>query len=177
MKKISALLCAVAMVLSVAACGGNSESDKAKANIKASVLKNNASVAGGSKLTDKQAECFANGLVDKVGVDKLKKYKLINSNLQIIQNANPTNMSAADADATAGVITSCVDMKQLILDQINSQSSGKLSATQTKCISDAIDTSAITKGLSATFQGKSSNPMQAMQGALMKCVLGGSSGQ
>lgn len=175
MKKISALLCAVAMVLSVAACGGNSESDKAKANIKASVLKNNASVAGGSKLTDKQAECFANGLVDKVGVDKLKKYKLINDKLEIIQNANPTNMTSGDADATAGVITKCVDMKKLITDQINNSAQTKLTAAQSKCIDDAIDEDTIRKGLSASFQGKSTNPLAGMQAGLLKCVTGASS--
>jgi hypothetical protein len=172
MRKISALLCAV-LLLSLAACG-NSEDDKAKANIKASVLKNNSSVAGGSKLTEKQAECFADGLVDKVGVDKLKKYKLIDAKLQIIQDANPTDMSADDADATAGVITGCVDMQKLITDQINSSAQTKLTDAQTKCINDAIDEDAITKGLSASFQGKSDNPMADMQGALMKCVLGGS---
>lgn len=171
MKRISALLCALALALSVSGCA-NSESDKAKANIKASVLKNNSSVAGGSKLTDKQAECFANGLVDKVGVDNLKKYKLINDKLEINQSANPTNMSADDADATAEVITGCVDMKKLITDQINANAQTKLTDAQTKCITDAVDTDAIKKGLSASFQGKSSNPMSDMQGALMKCVLG-----
>jgi len=172
MKKMTALLCAV-LLLGLSACG-NSEDDKAKENIKASVLKSNSSVAGGSKLTEKQAECFADGLVDKVGVDKLKKYKLIDSNLKINDDANPTNMSADDADATAGVITDCVDMKKLITDQINGQSGTKLTDAQTKCISDAIDEDKIKDGLSASFQGKSDNPMSDMQGALMKCVLGGS---
>ncbi|MDX6323896.1 MAG: hypothetical protein QOK15_250 [Nocardioidaceae bacterium] len=172
MRKFWAVLCTV-LLLSAAACG-SSDDDKAKANIKASVLKDNASVAGGSKLTDKQASCFADGLVDKVGVDKLKKYKLIDSKLQIIKNANPTNMSADDADATAGVITSCVDMTKLITDQINSSAQTKLTAAQTKCIQGAINEDAIKKGLSSSFQGKSDNPMADMQGALMKCVLGGS---
>jgi hypothetical protein len=172
MRKFSAVLCTV-LLLTAAGCG-NSESDKAKANIKASVLKDNSSVAGGSKLTDKQAQCFADGLVDKVGVDKLKKYKLIDSNLKIIKDANPTNMSADDADATAGVITGCVDMTKLITDQINSSAQTKLTDAQSKCITDAIDEDAIKKGLSASFQGKSDNPMSDMQGAMMKCVMGSS---
>jgi hypothetical protein len=173
MRKFFAVLCAV-LLLSLAACG-SSEDDKAKANIKASVLKSQSSVAGGSKLTDAQAECFADGLVDNVGVDKLKKYKLINDKLEIIQNANPTNMTADDADATAGVITKCVDMKKLITDQINSSAQTKLTAAQSKCIDDAIDEDTIRKGLSASFQGKSTNPLAGMQAGLLKCVTGASS--
>jgi hypothetical protein len=172
MRKISAVLCAV-LLMSLAACG-NSEDDKAKANIKASVLKDSSSVAGGTKLTENQAQCFADGMVDDVGVDKMKKYKLLDDNLEIIKDASPTDMSADDADATAGVITKCVDMKKLITDQINSSTQTKLTDTQSKCISDAIDEDAITKGLSASFQGKSDNPMSDMQGALMKCVMGSS---
>jgi hypothetical protein len=175
MRKISAVLCAV-LLMSLAACG-SSDDDKAKANIKASVLKDSSGVAGGSKLTDQQAQCFADGMVDDVGVDKMKKYKLLDDNLKIIKDASPTNMSADDADATAGVITKCVDLKKLITDQINSSTQTKLTDTQSKCISDAIDEDAIRKGLSASFQGKTSNPMSDMQGALMNCVTGGSSTQ
>jgi hypothetical protein len=173
MRTMSAVLCAV-LLLSLAACG-TSEQDKAKENIKASVLKDNASVAGGTKLTEDQARCFADGMVDDLGVDKMKKYKLLDDNLEIIRNASPTDMSADDADATAGVITKCIDMKKLITDQINTQSQRKLTGAQSKCVSDAIDEDAIRKGLSASFQGKSDNPMSDMQGALMKCVMAGSS--
>ena len=175
MRKISAVLCAV-LLMSLAACG-NSDDDTAKANIKASVLKDSSGVAGGSKLTEAQAQCFADGMVDDVGVDKMQKYKLLDDNLKIIKDASPTNMSAGDADATAGVITKCVDLKKLITDQINSSTQTKLTDTQSKCISDAINEDAIRKGLSASFQGKSDNPMSDMQGALMKCVMPGSSTQ
>ena len=170
MTKTTTALCAL-LLFSLSACGSSDE-DTAKENIKASVLKENASVAGGTKLSEKQAECFADGMVDDVGVDKMKKYKLLDDDLKIIKDANPTDMSEDDADATAAVITGCVDMKSLITDQINASAKTDLTDEQSKCIDDAIDEDTIEKGLSASFQGKSDNPMADMQGALFACVMG-----
>ena len=170
MKKTVSAACVV-LLISLSACG-NSEDDKAKENIKASVLETNTGVAGGAKLTEKQAECFADGMVDDVGVDKMKKYKLLDDDLKIVKDANPTDMSEDDADATAAVITGCVDMKSLITDQINASAKTDLTDEQAKCVDEAIDEDTIEKGLSASFQGKSDNPMADMQGALFACVMG-----
>ncbi len=171
MRKTAAALCAT-LLISLSACG-SSEDDEAKESIKASVLEENASVAGGTKLTDDQAECFANGMVDDVGVEDMQKYKLLDKDLKIIRDADPTDMSQEDADATANVIVSCVDMKKLITDQINTNAQTDLTDEQTACVDDAIDEEAIKDGLSASFQGESANPMADMQGALMQCVAGG----
>ncbi|CAA9323351.1 MAG: hypothetical protein AVDCRST_MAG34-1572 [uncultured Nocardioidaceae bacterium] len=171
MKKTVTALCAT-LLISLSACG-NSEDDKAKENIKASVLEGDASVAGGAKLTDEQAECFANGMVDDVGVADMQKYKLLNDDLEIAQDATPTDMSQGDADATADVIVRCVDMKKLITDQINTTAETDLDAEQAACVDEAINEDAIKEGLSATFQGKSANPMTDMQGALLACISGG----
>jgi hypothetical protein len=170
MKKTMSAIC-LTLLVSLSACG-NSDDDKAKENIKSSVLNENASVAGGAKLSEKQADCFANGMVDDVGVEAMQKYKLLDKDLKIIKDANPTDMSEDDADATAEVITGCVDMKALITDQINASAKTDLTDKQSKCIDDAIDEDTIKKGLSASFQGKSDNPMADMQGALFACVMG-----
>ncbi len=168
MKKLAAAACAAMFLLT--ACGGGDD-DKAKENIKASLLEENSSVVGETKLTEEQAECFSDGIVDEVGVDKLKEYKLLNDDLEIIEDAEPTDMSEDDAKAMAGVMTGCVDMTKLIEDQIASSDS-QLTEEQKTCITDAIDEDAIEAGLAASFQGESDNPMEEMTGALMGGVMG-----
>jgi hypothetical protein len=168
MKKVAAAACAAMFLL--AGCGGGDD-DKAKENIKSSILKSDADVAAGAKLTDEQAECFSDGIVDEVGVEKLQEYELINEDLEIIEDADPKDMSEDDAKAMAGVMTDCVDLTKLIEEQMAS-SDTELTEEQQSCISDAIDEDAIEKGLAASFQGKTDNPMEEMTGALMGSVMG-----
>lgn len=169
MKKTAA--CAL-LLLALTGCGA-SEDDTAKKNIKESVLKESSSVAGGAKLTEKQAECFADGMVDDVGVEDMQKYKLLDKDLKIIKDATPTDMPQGDADATADVIVSCVDMRALITAQINDSAKTDLTAEQSDCVDAAIDEDVIRDALSASFQGKQSEGMNDMQGELFKCVMGG----
>jgi hypothetical protein len=167
MKRSAAALCAALFLLT--ACGSGEEDD-AKENIKTSLLENNSAVVGETKLSEEQASCFSDGIVDEVGVDKLKEYKLLNDDLEIVDDANPTDMSEGDAKAMAGVMTDCVDMTKLIEDQIAS-SETELTDEQKSCITDAIDEDAIEAGLAASFQGEEGNPMEEMTGALMACVM------
>jgi hypothetical protein len=168
MKKLAAAACAAMFLLT--ACGSGDD-DKAKENIKASLLKEDSSVVGDTKLTEKQAECFSDGMVDDIGVEKLQKYKLLNDDFEIIDEADPKDMSKDDAEAMAGVMTDCVDMKALIEEQMAGAGT-ELTDEQQDCISDAIDEDAIEKGLAASFQGETDNPMEEMTGAMMSCVMG-----
>lgn len=168
MKKIAAVLCATTLLLS--ACG-NSDDDTAKKNIKAAVLKDDTSLTGGAKPTEEQANCIADGMVDDVGVDTLQKYKLLDDNLKINEDANPTDMSSDDADALAGVFVDCIDVEKMFADQF-AQGDQKLTEDQQKCLSDAIDEDAMKSGLSASFQGKDDEAFTEMQNAMMKCITG-----
>jgi hypothetical protein len=168
MKKITAVLCAALLTLS--ACG-NGDDDKAKENIKANILKDDSGTVAGAKPTEKQAGCMADGMVDEVGVEKLQKYKLLDKDLKIIEDADPQDMDEDDADALAGVIVDCVDMGALIQKQIDDSSEADITDEQKSCISDAIDEDTIQDGLSASFQGKTEdNPMMEMQSKMMQCV-------
>lgn len=171
MRKIAAVLCAATLALS--ACGGGQEDD-ARENIKTGVMENSSQVAGGVELTEDQAQCFADGLVDDVGVDKLQDYGLLDENNELVENAQPDDMSAEDAEATAEVITSCVDVKQMIQDQLGAAGSTELTDEQTACVLDAIDEDDIEAGLADSFQGKEgANPLGDSMGAVMSCVMEG----
>jgi mevalonate kinase len=188
MKKTAAVLCAA--LLALTACGGDEESEpqaeetvsaedtKAKESIKASVLDNATEVVGGASLTEEQADCFADGLVDDVGVEKLQEYNLIDENYEMTEDAQPTDMSQEDAEATAAVVTGCVDVKGLIQEQIDADAGTQLTEEQAECISGASDEETIEAGLAATFQGiEQNNPLEESMGDLMACVMGGTGGE
>ena len=169
MKKLAAVLCAAALTLS--ACG-NGDDDKAKENIKAAVLEDETSLTGGTKPTEDQAECISEGMVDDVGVETLQEYDLLNDDLEINDDANPTDMSEEDADALAGVFVDCIDVEEMFAAQFESAEQD-LPAEQQECIKEAIDEDAMKAGLSASFQGKEDEGFTEMQNKMMECVTAG----
>ena len=166
MTKIVAVLCAA--LLTLTACG-SSDDDTAKENIKAGIKKEGSSVAAGTKVTDDQAQCVADGLVDDVGVEKLQKYKLLDDNLEYNSEANPTDMSSDDAQAFAKTVVGCVDFKKIFEEQL-ATSGTELSDDQKQCISDSIDEDTLANVLAEGFQGKDSAMPSDMQNKLMKCM-------
>jgi hypothetical protein len=166
MKKMAAVLCAA--VLTLSACG-NGDDDEAKKNIKAAVLDDETSLTGGAKPTEDQANCIADGMVDDVGVEKLQKYDLLDKDLKINDDADPTDMKEEDADALAGVFVDCIDVDEMFADQFASGDQ-KLPDEAQECIKDAIDEDAMKAGLSASFQGKEDEGFAKMQQEMMACV-------
>lgn len=173
MRKTLAVVCVALLALgTLGACGENDE-ETAKANIQEGVLTDD-SASGGAPLSEDQAECFADGMVDKLGVEKLQDYGLLDDDLGFVGDANPTDMSADDAEAAAGVLTDCVDFGDLLRSQLEEQGDVKLTDAQLDCITDTIDEKAIREGLAAVFQGQDEddNPLADSMGDLMTCLTG-----
>jgi hypothetical protein len=169
MKKMAAVLCAA--VLTLSACG-NGDDDKAKENIKSAVLEDEGTeLTSGTKPTEEQADCISDGMVDDVGVEKLQEYELLNDDLEINDDANPTDMDEGDADALAGVFVDCIDVEEMFASQFGSGEE-ELPAEAQDCITEAIDEDAMKDGLSASFQGKEDEAFQSMQEEMMACVMG-----
>jgi hypothetical protein len=165
-----AMVCAALLTLS--GCGGGDE-DEARDNIRTAVLEGDAGVASGIELTEEQADCFANGLVDEVGVEKLREYGLLDENNEMVEDAQVDDMSAEDADETAGVVTDCVDVKELIQEELGG-AGGQLTDEQADCVLDAIDEDALEDALSAQLRGEGGNSqLQDSMGAIMQCAAGG----
>jgi hypothetical protein len=174
MMKMAAVLCAA--VLTLTACG-NGDDDKAKENIKSAVLEDEGTgLTGGTKPTEEQATCISDGMVDDVGVEKLQEYKLLDKDLKINDEANPTDMEEGDADALAGVFVDCIDVEEMFAAQFGSGEK-ELPAEAQDCIKDAIDEDAMKDGLSASFQGKEDEGFAKMQEEMMTCVMGDLGGQ
>ncbi len=169
MKKMAAVLCAAALTLT--ACG-NGDDDKAKENIKAAVLEEDGTeLTGGTKPTEEQADCISNGMVDEVGVEKLQEYDLLNADLEINEEADPTDMEQGDADALAAVFVDCIDVEKMFATQFSSGEE-ELPAEAQDCIKEAIDEDAMKAGLSASFQGEEDEDFNAMREEMLACVMG-----
>jgi hypothetical protein len=168
MKKTVAVLCAALMTLS--ACGSGDD-DEARENIKTAVLEDEADLTGGAKPTEEQADCIADGMVDDVGVETLQEYELLDDNLEINNDAEPTDMESEDADALAAVFVDCIDVEEMFATQFSSGEE-ELPEEQQQCITDAIDEDAMKDGLSASFQGEEDEGFAAMQETMMTCVMG-----
>jgi hypothetical protein len=171
--KTVAVLCAA--MLALTACGGGDD-EEARENIKASLLDQGADLAG-TEVTDEQAGCVSDGMVDEVGVDKLQEYKLLDDELRIRDDAEPTDMEKDDAEALAAVFVDCIDMEKMFEEQFASgPAADQLTDEQRDCLADAIDGDVIEKALADTFQGKEADPAAELQGDIMACVTGGTSG-
>jgi hypothetical protein len=147
-------------------CGGSDDEATAAKNIKASILKED---VAGANLTDKQAGCLADDIVDEIGVDQLKKYGLLDDKLKVDEGLTDVKLKKADADDMAGSFTDCVNAEELIEKQFSQAASG-MTDKQQQCIKDVLTEDKVEQILSLTFQGKESEIEGGLRDDLVKCV-------
>lgn len=157
---------ALAMLLS--ACGGGSDEDaKAADAISASMM---AEADEEFPVEQAQADCVGDGLVDKVGVDKLKEYGLLNEDLTVNESVGQVTMEQTQADQAAGVLVGCVDAMKVFTEELGGDES--LSAEQQACLSEAITEESLTSMFSLIFQGKDDEATEGMMKPVMDCMMG-----
>lgn len=168
MKKTNALLAGSALALSLALTGcGNGDDDKAAKAIAASMMESNDETF---KVEQKDADCVGEGFVDKIGVDKLKKYGVLTDDLKAKDAGldGSVTMEAGDADKAADVVVGCVDTKKMFTDSMAKDSG--VTEDQKKCMTDALDDDAMKKMFSLIFQGKDEEAGKDLVGPMMACM-------
>lgn len=167
--KIRALTMAggLALTLTLTACGNDDEARAAEA-IAASMM----DAEDGDALTVDQAEadCVGEGLVDRIGVDKLKDYGLINDDMTLNESVTDMTMDEADATSAADVIVGCVDAQALFAEQFAADDT--ITPEQQECISEALDDETIKGMFSLIFQGKAEQATQELMAPMMSCMMG-----
>ncbi len=143
------------------------EESEARDSIKASLL-DNPDLAG-TELTDEEAGCVSDGMVDDLGVEKLQEYKLLDSDGEVIEDAEPDDFAAEDADALADTIVGCVDVEELLNERMGA-TMDQMTDEQASCITEAFDEGTIKDIISAGFQGKDAT--SALPGDLQEKVMG-----
>lgn len=164
MTKTLALL--FAALLTLTACGGGE--DEAKDNIRSSLLENDE--LAGTAVTDDEATCLADGMVDEIGTEKLQEIGLLDEDNNVVEEAQPDDLDEADADKLAGTIVACVDVQELMNEQMGPMME-QMDETQQECITDAFDDDTIIALISSSFQGEEPDTA-ALQEAVMECVGG-----
>ena len=119
MKKPILAALGVLLLLALTACGGSSDKPKLtkeETKVAGNIAKLFASQSSGA-LTSKESRCFANRFVDKVGLAKLKKKKLITADGQLNQSGTST-FDKATSEQFADAFLACVPYQKRQAEQI-----------------------------------------------------------
>lgn len=167
MMKNRALLIAggLALSLTLTACGNDDEAQAAEA-ISASMMESGDDEFA---LTQEQADCVGEGMVDKIGVDKLQEYGILTEDLTADDTVSDVTFEESDADGAAETIVGCADMQSLMSEQFSA--GGDLTDEQVDCLNEQLDDEALTKMFSLVFQGKEDEATEDLMGPVMSCMM------
>lgn len=167
MKKLTALFF-VGLMLSVSACGGNGDDDKASTAISDSIMKSQKS--GGDILAVKRddADCIGKGLVNSIGVDQLKKYGVLTKDAKTAKSISAVKMSKDDAKSATDTLFSCTDVMAMIDKTMEQQ--GAMNPAMKKCIDKVLTEDAVHSMFESMFVGKTDEASKALVGPLTKCA-------
>jgi hypothetical protein len=163
-----------ALVLAVGGCAGSDGADadaKASKAIADSIMKNDDSSAKLLSMKRKDADCIGDGLVDKVGTERLQKYGLLTKDNTAKGAINDVSMSAKDAKATTSVLFGCTDVEGMMNTAINQ--SGSLSKKVKACVSKALTEDTLRPVFDQMFQGNQDDASKALTGPMAKCAVAG----
>lgn len=168
MKRTQALILAGALALTLSACGGGGDDDAQAAEAISQSMQD----ASDDDFTvdETQGDCVGEGLVDRIGVDKLKGYGLLSDDLTVDEDVTDVTMEKADADSAADVFVSCLDAEKMMSEEL--ASGEDLTEEQQACIAEVLDNDALKGMFSLIFQGKEDEATGELMGPLMSCMMG-----
>jgi len=165
---LSALL---ASVLVLSGCGA-SEDDEAKTAISDYLMEQQADDQM-ITLEEGEADCISEGMVDGIGVDKLKEYGFLKEDGTVNENAETPEMSEGDAETMVDSMFDCTDVMATMQDEL-AKSMGDQPAEVKDCFEEALTEEAVRDMLVATFAGNQDEAGKALMGPLMECATAGS---
>ncbi len=169
--KRSILAALVASVLVLSGCGSN-EDEEAKTAISDYLMEQQANQQMIS-LKDKEADCISDGMVDGIGVDKLKEYGFLNEDGSVNKDAKTPEMSKGDAKVMVDSMFDCTDVMKTMQAEL-AKSMGDQPPAVKKCFDEELTEDAVRGMLEATFAGDQEQAGQELMGPLMKCATGAS---
>jgi hypothetical protein len=165
----------VALIGLLAACGSSSSSSSGGSAYVDAAMKSydDASSSVKDTFSRTQAKCLISGIVDSVGVDKLKSHGIEPGDLQ--KGDSPfkslsNDLTQAEAEDVASVITDgkCFNFADIVIKQMSSSGSnpfGQLNKTQVRCFfGQLLKEKTVKKALAASILGQDTSS-SALQGA------------
>lgn len=141
------------LLLALTACGGGGDDSEASENIAASIQQD-------SSISEEDADCFAENVVDSVGVDQLKEIGILNDDLEVEGNLDEADLSPQDAEKAAEAFTGCIDI-DIVLEEAFAGAGDEAIA----CVKEKIDEDAYQDLMTATFAGDETAAQDAMLSA------------
>lgn len=144
-KTVGLAVCGVAVLaLLGSACGGSSGSGSTKVSSEArpyvdamaEAIRTDESFPGGAE----NAECFAAGMVNIIGIDTLKTANILPEDFGSSANLDLSAVGTKKLDELVDFLFSnrCVDMVQFFADSIRSEGEDMFSNEQARCIAEKV---------------------------------------
>ena len=161
--KIRALGAVVVLALSLTACGQDEEA--ASTAISDSIMESNDQTF---EVTQEEADCVGDGMVDKIGVDKLTEYGIITEDLKADGGIDSVEMSEGDAGSAADVMSECANIKELFTSAM-----GDLPEEAQQCVDENLSDEVLHDFLVSIFMNDQEGGQQDLMGALQECLTAG----
>jgi hypothetical protein len=159
--KLRTIGAVAALALSLTACGADDEA--ASKAIADSIMDSNDETF---KVTQEQADCVGDGMVEDIGTDKLVEYGLITEDNKAADGIDSVKMSEGDAQSAADVMQDCADIKSIFTDAMGS-SVPEEAAT---CIDEKLTDDVLNEFLVAVFMDDQEAGTQGLMTALQECM-------
>lgn len=175
MRPVLAATVAVALGLTVSGCAGADDDAEASRAISASIVKQQRSADGPGALLSlrrKEARCIGDGLVKRIGVDRLRKSGMLTDDNKVKGSVTSAKLSEGDARKATSVLFDCADVEAMV--EKGLARSGNISKEMLPCVNKVVDDKSLRSMFSDYFQGDKNAP-QALVRPMMRCV-GGNTG-
>jgi hypothetical protein len=163
---------AVVLALGLSSCGGGSSDAEASKALSASIMKSQTSGDDAASsllsLKQKEADCIGAGLVDKIGTDQLREYKLLTTDNKAGKDVTQVKMSKGDADAATDVLFGCTDVPGKMNKAMTS--SGQVPAEMRACVTKALNEKTLRGMFTQVFAGDEEAARQQLVEPMMKCA-------
>jgi hypothetical protein len=159
--KIRTIGVAAVLALALTSCGNDDEA--ASKAIAAGVMESNDNTF---KVTQEQADCLGDGMVDEIGTDQLVEYGLITEDMKQSEGIDSVEMSDADAESAAGVMQDCADIKKIFTDAMGTG----MPEEAATCVDEKLTDEVINDFLVAVFQNDQEAGTQGLMTALQECM-------
>ncbi len=160
------------LALTTTACGSNEDEAASKA-IADSIMKEQKSSESADQFLDmkqKDADCIGDGLVDKIGTEKLQKYGLLTKDNKAKDNVTDVKMSEGDAKSATDVLFGCTDVEGMMKTAM--EESGDVPDEMKDCVTKVLTEENLRTMFTQIFNGKQEEAQKTLVQPMMKCAVG-----
>lgn len=162
--KIRTIGATAVLALALTACGG-ADDDAASKAIADSIMDSNSDTF---EVSQEEADCVGDGMVEDIGTENLVEYGIITEENEPSGGIESVKMSEDDAQSAADVMQGCADIKEIFTGAM-----GELPEEAQTCIDEKLTDDVLNDFLVAIFMDDQEAGTQDLMGALTECMAAG----